>query len=341
MDAVLPELDRLDALIASLGDRARVATACEVDVAGRGRLPVRVVTLGSSAPDAPTVGFFSGVHGLERIGTAVVLSYLETLAELARWDAAIHDLLGRVRLVFVPIVNPGGMLLGWRSNPRGVDLMRNAPVESYESAFLVGGHRYTPKLPWYRGRAGDPMEAEAQALVATVRTALFPSPVAIALDVHSGFGMRDHLWFPYARTRAPFPGLAPAFALKRLLDRTYPNHFYAYEPQSLSYTTHGDLWDHLYDLHRAEAAPGRTFLPLTLEMGSWRWLKKNPRQLFSALGVFHPVKPHRLQRTLRRHILLFDFLARAAASPRGWIDSADAATREAAERQWYGAQRTT
>jgi len=35
------------------------------------------------------------VHGLERIGTRVVLSYLQTLMELARWDRSIQRMFER------------------------------------------------------------------------------------------------------------------------------------------------------------------------------------------------------------------------------------------------------
>jgi hypothetical protein len=117
---------------------------------------------------------------------------------------------------------------------------------------------------------------------------------------------------------------------------------YRFEPQAISYTVRGDLWDHLYDRHRSLGAPGadpsRLFLPLTLEMGSWIWVKKNPRQVFSALGGFNPVKPHRLRRTLRRHLTLFDFLFRAAASASSWLPDGEeerARLEDEAFELWY------
>src|SRR6185295_12711058 len=63
------------------------------------------------------------------------------------------------------------------------------------------------------------------------------------------------------------------------------------EPTARSYTIAGDLWDYLYD--RA-VERGRRLLPLTLEMGSWAWVRKNPIQALTALGRFNPIKPHRL-----------------------------------------------
>jgi hypothetical protein len=48
-------------------------------------------------------------------------------------------------------------------------------------------------------------------------------------------------------------------------------------------------------------------------------VRKNPRQIWSLTGSFNPVLPHRLKRTLRRHLPLFDLLLHAIASPAAWI----------------------
>jgi hypothetical protein len=146
---------------------------------------------------------------------------------------------------------------------------------------------------------------------------VFPARVALGLDVHSGYGQIDRLWFPFAKSRQPFPSLAEAAALKRLLDRTLPHHVYCIEPQSNHYLAHGDLWDYLYEEHRRQR-PGGCFIPFTLEMGSWLWVKKNWSQAFSILGAFNPRRPHRIKRTLRRHLLLFDLFHRAVRSSDSW-----------------------
>ena len=87
-----------------------------------------------------------------------------------QWDATLHSQLESVRLLFMPIVNPGGMLMGTRANPQGIDLMRNAPVDAVDKVpFLVGGQRISASLPWYRGRLDAPMEAENLALCTEVR----------------------------------------------------------------------------------------------------------------------------------------------------------------------------
>lgn len=206
-----------------------------------------------------------------------------------------------------------------RCNPNGVDLMRNAPVEAEgDVTFLVSGHRLSSRLPWYRGQEGV-LEKEATILMDFVRKEMFPSQLSLALDIHSGFGMKDRIWYPFAKTKATFPRQREALGLKHLLDTTYPNHIYKFEPQSENYITHGDFWDFLCEAHSRERDPqGHIFLSLTLEMGSWNWIRKNPLQFFSKLGLFHPVKEHRQARIMRRHILLIDFLMRAVRNPDSW-----------------------
>jgi hypothetical protein len=289
----------------------------EVATDGR-RFPLYVVTLGEAAADVPAVGFFGGVHGLERIGSDVVLTYLHSLVMQLRWDALLRRQLESLRMVFMPVVNPGGMWRGTRANPNGVDLMRNAPVDAIErTLFLIGGQRLSGGLPWYRGAAGAGMEAESDALCQVVEQELLTHAFSIAIDCHSGFGLHDRIWFPYAHTRRPFPHLAHVHRLKTIFAETHPHHRYVFEPQSRQYLAHGDLWDHLH--MKAALAPERVFLPLTLEMGSWIWVKKNPRQLLSRQGLFNPLIQHRQQRVLRRHIAWLEFVARSACSYRGWL----------------------
>lgn len=331
----LPVLDEVRHLAGISGGLAQWRTVCEVHTAGR-RFAVPVVTLGNPDPAAPAVGFFGGVHGLERIGAEVVVAGLRHLVQRLRWDDALHTLLAGVRVVFMPVVNPGGLWRGTRANPQGVDLMRNAPVDCAGGApMLIGGQRFGPALPWYRGAAGAPMEPEAQALCQVVQAELLSHRVALAVDCHSGFGLRDRLWFPFAHTAQPVPQLPEWLALARLLDDSLLHHRYVFEPQSRQYLAHGDLWDHLV----LQAPAERVFLPLTLEMGSWLWVRKNPRQVFSRRGIFNPLIAHRQQRVLRRHLGLLDFVLRAAYSHRRWLPATHerAALHEAALDRWYRA----
>lgn len=313
-----PELHLLQSLVDTHSHRLRadiITTVAVKDV----ELPVWCLEMGNPSPHVPAIGFFGGVHGMERIGSQALLAWLRTLLERLAWDRHFAMRLDNIRLVFMPMVNPGGLWLSTRANPNGIDLMRSAPQDAKGHVpFLVGGHRFSEKLPWYRGRINTELPIEAQALFHVVRERLHSHVFSMAMDCHSGFGFRDRIWFPYARSTEPAPNLPDTFALRALFNRTYPNHsFYLMEPQSVSYTTHGDLWDCLYDEYLSQH--DGTFLPFTLEMGSWLWVKKNPRQFWSWFGHFNPILPHRMERVLRRHITLFDFLIEAACAHDRWI----------------------
>lgn len=332
----LPELDALERIIELGADLLQSRVACEVNLPQGGSYPVHVVTLGNPSPTVPAVGYFGGVHGLERIGAEVVIAYLQNLVMRLQWDSTLRKQLESVRLVFMPIVNPGGMALGTRANPNGVDLMRNAPVDAVEKVpFLVGGQRISSGIPWYRGPQGHPMQLESQALCDVVQAELLTRDFSVSVDCHSGFGSRDRIWFPYAHTRAPIANLAEMHALRCIFVQSNSHHRYIIEPQSLQYLAHGDLWDYLY-LQSAKKTE-RVFLPLTLEMGSWLWVKKNPRQLFSRHGMFNPLIEHRQQRVLRQHQLLLDFLSRAACGHSLWLPRAEVRAQQHAQalQDWY------
>jgi len=329
----------LQHLLASAPRQADVSVMCRV-AADECTFPVYAVALGNRSPDVPAVGFFGGVHGLERIGADVVIAYLRSILSRLSWDKLLALQLERMRMVFMPIVNPGGLWLGTRSNPKGVDLMRNAPVDSDEAPLkLLGGQRISARLPWYRGAAGAPMEAENQAVCRVAEAELLSHAFSLSVDCHSGFGVRDRIWFPYAHTAKPVAHLAELHAFTGILDRGHPHHRYVVEPQSRQYLAHGDLWDHLYK--QACARPNRLFLPLTLEMGSWLWVQKNPRQILSRDGFFNPLIPQRQERVVRRHLNGLDFVARAVWSHAEWLPSGDARTahREQALDLWYRGRR--
>lgn len=218
-----PELGEVVDLAAQAGDALQCRVVCRVPC-GAHELPVHALTLGNPDPAVPAMGIFGGVHGLERIGADVALSFLRSLVA---------------------------------------------------------------RLPWYRGIAGAPMQLEAQALCDVVEQDLLPHAFALSIDCHSGFDLADRLWFPHAHTPLPVAQLPDLHALGELLDVSLLHHRYLFEPQSLQYLSHGDLWDHLY--LRAEHLGQGTLLPLTLEMGSWLWVKKNPRQVFSRHGIFNPL----------------------------------------------------
>lgn len=329
----LLELDKLSLILekySSLLEVEELARVQDRDV----EFPIHKISIGNQDPSAPVVGFIGGVHGLERIGSQVVLAYMNTLLETVLWDESLQEVLKKIRVFFIPIVNPVGIYRRYRSNGNGVDLMRNAPVEAENPPFMLGGHRYSKHLPWYRGENG--LETEAKVVVDAILQEIGLSKRIITLDVHSGFGLNDQLWLPMAKSMAPFEKLAETHALVSVFEKSHPNHFYKIEPQSKNYTTHGDLWDYLYELNQKNQ---NVYLPLCLEMGSWMWVKKNPLQIFSREGLFHPLRNHRERRVLRRHHTLFDFFLRVVNSGRIWSElSEDQRLKHdtRAKELWYG-----
>jgi hypothetical protein len=281
--------------------------------------PILSFTVGSHDPTRPVLFLTGGFHGLERIGAQLAWSLLKTTVDRLIWDKALRDLFRCIRLVMVPLVNPSGYYNYTRSNARGVDLMRNSPIDATEDTpFLLGGHRYSSRLPWYRGERNQ-LEQENSALVSFFQKETKLSRCVVSLDFHSGFGMQDRLWFPFSYTSKPFDNLSEMHALTQLLEQTHPYHIYQIEPQSKGYLLSGDIWDYLYLDFKAQNK-NATFLPMTLEMGSWTWVRKNPLQIFSRQGAFNPMKEHRVKRTYRRHHLLFDFLLKAINSHEVWAN---------------------
>ncbi len=279
---------------------------------------IPLVSIHFGNPKAPTLFICGGVHGLERIGAQLAISLLNSFHQRLSWDLIAQEFLKSVQIVFVPLANPVGYLEVTRSNANGIDLMRNAPIEAEDKTpFLLGGQLYSNQLPWFRGKE---VAQETQFLIDTIQNILSQSNQLISLDLHSGFGFKDQLWFPYANSHKTFSQLNELHLFFELFEKTHPYHIYRIEPQSKNYLTHGDIWDYCYFNFKKD---NQIYLPLTLEMGSWIWVKKNPLQIFSKTGLFNPIKEHRINRTLRRHRPLFDFLIHSLISNKVWtqIDS--------------------
>jgi hypothetical protein len=336
MDAgPFPELVELERILEEGARYLEPRRLGEIEISVH-RFPLQAICLGNPDKKVPAIGFFAGVHGLEQIGTRVLLAYLKSVVARLHWDHFLHQQLNSIRLVFMPIVNPAGMWRCTRGNSHGVDLMRNAPIDAIGKVpFLIGGQRISSRLPWFRGSLNAPMELECDAVCRLVNDELLDRDFSMVLDCHSGFGMLDRIWFPFAHTTQPIPHLPEIMALENLFTQSFPQHPYLFEPQSRQYLAHGDLWDFLY--LKARENRGRVFLPLTLEMGSWRWIKKSPWQLFNRKGIFNPLPLHRLNRVLRRHILWFDFLMRAACEHAHWMPSGAERNRfqSLAYERWY------
>lgn len=302
-------------------------------------LPIEAYACGARAAGRPALMVVGGVHGLEKIGSALALDFMESLAKRAQWDDSLSWILSGMSVHIIPAANPAGLAGRTRSNGMGVDLMRNAPQGANGAVpFLAGGHHLGPMLPWYRGRKGAPMQPESKALIDYALEVAMSASKTIVLDCHSGYGFGDGLWFPYAKSGIPSPVAGPMLGLAEALESSLPHHGYSFEPQSKQYLAHGDLWDYALDLSIERGVAPGAFCPLTLEMGSWSWIKKSPRQLFSAEGLFNPVLPHRHARVLRRHAGLLDFLMRAArsgSSPVGAGPKEASELRERAVGRWW------
>lgn len=279
-----------------------------------------ILSFGNQDPQAPTFAICSGIHGLEKIGVHVTYYYLRSLIQKLSWDRSYRDILKDVRVCAFPLVNPMGTAMNRRSNANGVDLMRNAPIngEIDNKWMIAAGHRISPKLPWYRGEDGI-LEKENQALLKFSKQFLFKSSFCFSLDIHSGFGMRDRLWYPYAKTTDEFPKHKLAERFKKHLKLNFKYHYYKVEKQSDSYLLHGDMWDYIFDEYARQEQQNQTFIPWTLEMGSWIWLKKSPTHFLLKDGLFNPIKPHRYKRILRRHWRLLDFFLHSIYNYKNWI----------------------
>ena len=116
----LPELLALEKIIELGAPHLQVRVLRQVQAAPDASFPILAIGLGNPAADAPAMGFFGGVHGLERIGAQVVIAYLQNVVMRLGWDATLHHQLEHMRMVFMPVVNPGGMWAATRANPRGV-----------------------------------------------------------------------------------------------------------------------------------------------------------------------------------------------------------------------------
>ncbi|MCB0362695.1 MAG: DUF2817 domain-containing protein, partial [Bdellovibrionales bacterium] len=117
-----PEMLELESLMQEFPQFLRVTQVNQVEYRHK-TFPLYCLEIGSDSPKAPTFGLFGGVHGLERIGTQVILVFLRSYLSALTWDKTCQDRLSQSRLVLMPIVNPVGMFHFRRSNGNNVDLM--------------------------------------------------------------------------------------------------------------------------------------------------------------------------------------------------------------------------
>jgi Zinc carboxypeptidase len=334
--------NEIDHLLLMINGHKTIKEFVEFEILGQieyreNSYPINCFTIGSKEENTPILLITGGIHGIERIGTQLAYSFLKNILERIPWDKSYREVLSKIKIIIIPLVNPVGFEHFKRSNGNNVDLMRNSPIHAVErTPFLVGGQTYSQYLPWFRGDLSE-MEKETKLLFQKFSSLSEQSKCVVAVDLHSGFGMRDRVWFPYSYTSKPFPDLVNLYSLFKIFESTHPYHIYKIEPQSKSYLIHGDFWDFAYLKYKEKNRDG-IFLPLTLEMGSWMWVRKNPLQLFSRLGIFNPIVEHRFKRTLRRHAIFLDFLIKALYSHEVWCEMSDdekLINLKNAEANWY------
>lgn len=277
------------------------------------RFPIHAIEIGTKkALRKNPVGIVAGVHGLETIGIRVILDFLEFVLNKKN-SGYFPDLeKGNVGLVVLPIVNPGGVAKKSRSNPAGVDLMRNSGVEAEAAPLLFGGQRFSSKFPYYRGKS---LEPESRALFRYVHQYFYSSENSImpVLDLHSGFGTIDHVWWPYAGTKRPCVDTPLYQKIANYMQTRLGHTRFNFGPQSESYTTHGDLWDKFYDHFQDKIIAKNPnsesrFLPLTLEIGTWSDIKENPSKLFRKRGIFNPAPENKKETITGYRDFLRDFV---------------------------------
>lgn len=54
------------------------------------RYPIYSISMGSQAADVPVLAFIGGVHGVERIGTQVILAFFASLVQRLKWDDSLQ-----------------------------------------------------------------------------------------------------------------------------------------------------------------------------------------------------------------------------------------------------------
>lgn len=277
------------------------------------RFPIYVLEIGKpKAIKKNLSGLVAGVHGLETIGIRVLLDFLDDL--FVRKTSVLYNEInsGDLGIVCIPILNPGGVAMKRRSNPKGVDLMRNSGVEAVKAPFFFGGHKYSNFFPYFRGNV---LQSESRVLDRFFYEYLLPAENEMipVVDIHSGFGTVDHVWWPYASTHEPCAD-EPLFQKMAHHFTDSLNHYlYRFGPQSETYTTHGDLWDRLYDLFQKSKDQNSTqttsrFLPLTLEIGTWSDIKIDPWKIFRKRGIFNPARESKQKSIISHRKFLCDVM---------------------------------
>jgi len=187
--------DRLDALAES----SDVASIIDVGASVEGRA-IRGVSL-SYAEQRPTLLVIGTQHAREWISPMVTACIAERLVQDADADPQVADILSRLEVVVVPVVNPDGYVYSWevdrlwRKNRRpggGVDLNRN-----WGQMWGVGTQGAGPGTEIYPGSAAF-SEPETMAIAQLAQS----RDVVAFVDYHSPVNL---VLIPFAYTSDPSP----------------------------------------------------------------------------------------------------------------------------------------
>ncbi|MBN1114608.1 MAG: alpha/beta fold hydrolase [Oligoflexia bacterium] len=258
--------------------------------------------------ELPTVALFACFHGVEWIGSSVLINFINHFLNAMEWDEGLRELVRHINLCGIPIVNPVGRIENTRTNGNNIDLMRNSPVSSGNSSFMLGGQEISPMLPWYMGESLQP---ENKVTIDFLDKYVFPSDFKITMDIHSGFVNRSRIWIPYASGKKLPPKEEELFnKTKNHLDKIYRYHLYEYEKQTDVYRTHGDFWDYNLDRH-AQGGRG-IYLPFTLEISSLQWSLRSFLIHWKFENLFNPLKENERNSEYIKHLHLMYFLLNLA-----------------------------
>ncbi len=307
----LRRLNRYEARVLRIAKLAgKLATVQQIGFSAKSptgfRFPIHSLCIGKPAAfQRSCVGFTAGVHGLETIGIRILLDFLENIFEGPDHETLQALMDGDTAIACIPIINPGGVAMKRRSNPASVDLMRNSGRDGEAVVPFFGGHRLSKSLPYFRGHSLQP---ETRSLLrffherfSNVKKGIFP-----ILDVHSGFGVIDSVWWPFAGQKMPPPDHYLFRKLTQMIQTEGDG--IVYEPQSQAYRVHGDLWDRVYEESISKRPDRRArMLPFTLEIGTWSDVKRNPKRLLSKRGLFNPPSEKKAEVIVRYRGLLSRF----------------------------------
>ena len=248
---VSDHIDDLIALRPDLASRSNIGSSIQ----GRDIYAVKLSTPGA---DKPAVLFFGCQHAREWVSVMVPVYFIDRMINEYDNDPAIQDILDRVDIYVVPIVNPDGYHHShvsqrmWRKNRRfisgttyGVDPNRN-----WATAWGGQGSSGTPSSEVYRG-AGPFSEPETQA----VRDLANSLPNLRAMfDIHS-YSQLVLCPLGYTTALAPYPDWRTFQDLSDdIADAIFDVHsvpYFAGPAGASLYVASGDAPDWFYAEHNA------------------------------------------------------------------------------------------